>query len=150
MASLILRGRLAALVVVCQMFLLIHTHPLQAEENNNTGDRKEAAAPEKQAGEGVEGIASYYATKYNGRKTNSGERYQPQKLTAAHPSLPFGTLVKVVNLANGKEVVVTINDRCRKRTVPYIDLSRSAATKLGFFGKGLAKVRIIPLEEKPS
>jgi rare lipoprotein A len=93
----------------------------------------------------MKGIASYYAKRFNGRPTTSGAPYDPDKLTAAHQSLPFGTKVKVVNLANGREVTVTVNDRCRKRKFPFIDLSRSAAERLGFFGKGITKVRIIPL-----
>jgi rare lipoprotein A len=95
--------------------------------------------------EGMKGIASYYAKRFNGRLTTSGVPYDPDKFTAAHQSLPFGTKVKVVNLANGREVTVTVNDRCRKRKSPFIDLSRAAAKQLGFFGKGITKVRIIPL-----
>ena len=102
-------------------------------------------------GEGMKGVATYYAKRFNGRRTTSGVPYDPNKLTAAHQSLPFGTQVKIVNLANGREVTVTVNDRCRKRSFPFIDLSRAAAERLGFFGKGTAKVRIIPLgkEEEP-
>lgn len=107
------------------------------------------AAPARD--EGVQGVASYYAKRFNGRPTTSGVPYDPDKLTAAHQSLPFGMRVKVVNLANGREVTVTVNDRCRKRTFPFIDLSRAAAQRLGFFGKGITKVRIIPIgkEEEP-
>jgi rare lipoprotein A len=101
------------------------------------------AAPAQE--EGMKGIASYYAKRFNGRLTTSGVPYDPDKFTAAHQSLPFGTKVKVVNLANGREVTVTVNDRCRKRKSPFIDLSRAAAKQLGFFGKGITKVRIIPL-----
>jgi rare lipoprotein A len=96
-------------------------------------------------GEGKKGVATYYARRFNGRLTTSGVPYDPNKLTAAHQSLPFGTQVKVVNLANGREVTVTVNDRCRKRSFPFIDLSRAAAERLGFFGKGTAKVQIIPM-----
>lgn len=95
--------------------------------------------------EGMQGIASYYAKRFNGRRTASGVPYDPDKLTAAHQALPFGTQVKVVNLANGREVRVTVNDRCRPRSFPFIDLSRAAAQRLGFFGKGITKVRIIPI-----
>ena len=56
--------------------------------------------------------------------------------------------MKVVNLANLREVIVTINDRCRKRSAPFIDLSRAAARKLGFLGKGTAKVMITSLEKE--
>lgn len=93
----------------------------------------------------MQGIASYYAKRFEGRRTASGVVYDPNKLTAAHQSLPFGTQVKVVNLVNDREVIVTVNDRCRKRSFPFIDLSRAAAERLGFFGKGITKVRIIPM-----
>jgi len=89
-----------------------------------------------------QGIASYYARHYNGKKTNSGQLHDPAKLTAAHPDFPHGSKVRVRNLANGREVVVTVNDRCRKKKTPFIDLSREAARRLGFLGKGVARVEI--------
>lgn len=99
---------------------------------------------------GVVGLATYYAKRYNGRATSSGERYRPDRLTAAHPDLPLGTRVKVINIQNGREVVVKINDRCRKRKVPIIDLSRAAAKELRLLVVGVGKVRIIALPgEKP-
>jgi rare lipoprotein A len=67
-------------------------------------------------------------------------------MTAAHATLPLGSRVRVVNLSNGREVDVTVTDRCRRRSFPFIDLSRSAAAKLGFLGRGTAKVRIISLK----
>ncbi len=150
MASLNLRGMLTLFVVVGQLLSLVHTLPLQAEETASGSTAPAAVAKESKETKGVEGIASYYAKRYNGRRTNSGERYNPDKLTAAHATLPHGTSVKVINLANNKEVVVTVNDRCRKRKGPFIDLSRAAAKELGFLGKGTARVRIIPLENEES
>jgi len=147
MASLNLRG---GLIICCMMVLLlspIHMLALQAEESGTVSTPSAPAAVEATETKGVEGIASYYATRYNNRRTNSGQRYDPAKLTAAHQSLPHGTKVKVINLANDKEVVVTINDRCKPRKKPFIDLSRAAAKQLGFLGKGITRVRIIPLEE---
>lgn len=150
MASVHLRGRLAAAFGVCQLLLMLHTLPLQAEEVAPHGSTVENAVPNTEADGGAVGIASYYAKRYNGRRTNSGVRYNPEKLTAASAHLPLGTRVKVVNLATDQEVVVTVNDRCRKRKVPFIDLSRAAARKLGFLGKGIARVRIIPLDDEES
>jgi rare lipoprotein A len=153
MASLNRCCVLALFVFVCQMpLLLIQTLPLQAEEISQDVEKGQGGRVEttEEKAAGVEGIATYYAKRYNGRKTNSGERYKPEKLTAAHPSFPLGTRVKVVNLDNRNEVIVRINDRCRKRKTHNIDLSRAAAKKLGFFGKGMARVRIIPVEEEPS
>ena len=140
------KGMLALVLLFCQLALPFPTLPLQAEEIPSEADGAKAAsnAPKKK---GTEGVAAYYAKRYNGRKTNSGARYNPEKLTAAHPHLPFGTRVKVVNLANMQEVVVTVNDRCRKRSFTFIDLSRAAARKLGFLGKGTARVMITLVEK---
>jgi len=95
----------------------------------------------------AEGFASYYAKRFEGRRTTSGHRYHPEKMTAAHQSLPLGTVVRVVNPATSQEVHVTINDRCAKKAYHFIDLSRAAAKKIGLWGKGKIKVVIIPLLE---
>jgi rare lipoprotein A len=94
------------------------------------------------------GFASYYAKRFEGRRTASGHRYHPDKMTAAHHSLPMGTVVRVVNLSTNQEVHVTINDRCARKPFPFIDLSRAAARKIGLWGKGKIKVVIIPLLEE--
>jgi rare lipoprotein A len=95
----------------------------------------------------MEGFASYYARRFEGRRTTSGLRYHPDKMTAAHHTLPLGTVVRVVNPATSQEVNVTINDRCSRKPFPFIDLSRAAAKKIGLWGKGRIKVVIIPLLE---
>jgi rare lipoprotein A len=147
MASLNLRGALIIGCILGQLLSPVQTLPLQAEEVGPASTAQGPVAPQAVETKGIEGIASYYANSYNGRRTNSGHRYDPQKLTAAHPTLPHGTRVKVVNLANDKEVIVTINDRCRTRKNPFIDLSRAAAKKLGFLGKGTTRVRMVTLEK---
>jgi len=88
------------------------------------------------------GRASWYALT---SKTASGERCNPNALTAAHPTLPFGTKVKVENLKNGKTVVVRINDRGPFVGGRIIDLTRAAASALGFIKAGTAKVRLTVL-----
>ena len=143
--------RVARVSVICLMLLPIHTLPLLAVEK--VVETPVAAHAETQKPSLVKrlvGIATYYAKKFHGRKTTSGQTYQPEKLTAAHQSLPLGTRVRVRNLANDKEVTVVVNDRCRKRGFQFIDLSRAAAKKLGFFGAGKANVAIIPLKEDES
>ncbi|TWI83877.1 rare lipoprotein A [Lacibacter cauensis] len=95
------------------------------------------------------GLASFYSNKFNGRKTSSGEIFSQQKLTAAHNTLALGTYVRVTNLRNGKTVVVKINDRLHHRNKRVIDLSRAAATKLGFIKSGLTRVKIEVLGKKP-
>jgi len=94
-----------------------------------------------------DGFASYYAKRFEGRRTTSGHRYHPEKLTGAHHSLPLGTVVRVINPATSQEVHVTINDRCARKPFPFIDLSRAAAKKIGLWGKGKIRVVIIPLLE---
>lgn len=88
------------------------------------------------------GKASFYADKFEGSPTASGEKYKHSKLTAAHRSLPFGTKVKVTNLANNESVEVVINDRGPYVDNRIIDLSKSAAEKLGFINQGLAEVKV--------
>ncbi|BCS52151.1 hypothetical protein GSbR_32060 [Geobacter sp. SVR] len=68
-------------------------------------------------------------------------------MTAAHASLPLGTVVRVVNPATSQAVQVTVNDRCAKKSFPFIDLSQAAAKKIGLYGKGKMRVVIIPLPE---
>jgi rare lipoprotein A len=94
------------------------------------------------------GVATYYASRFIGRRTSSGRPYHPDKYTAAHAVLPLGTAVTVENLKTGQKVAVTINDRCRKRSFQLIDLSRIAAQEIGLWGKGVVKVRIIPITRK--
>jgi rare lipoprotein A len=88
------------------------------------------------------GRASWYSLT---SRTASGERCDPGALTAAHPSLPFGTKVKVENLKNGRTIVVRINDRGPFVGGRIIDLTRAAARKLGFVTAGIAKVRVTVL-----
>lgn len=88
-----------------------------------------------------EGLASFYNKRFNGHRTSSGEVYRHTKLTAAHPTLPFGTDVLITNLSNNKSVVVKINDRCSPRRI-RIDLSRAAAAKIDMIAAGVQKVRI--------
>jgi len=88
------------------------------------------------------GLASYYNNSFHGRKTASGEKYDKNKLTAAHKTLPFGTKVKVVNVSNGKSVTVRINDRGPYIKGRIIELSRKAAEQVGMIKKGTATVKI--------
>jgi rare lipoprotein A len=104
------------------------------------------AAPETVMGKRkdiLRGLASWYGGVFNGRKTASGERYDMHALTACHPTLPFGTMVRVVNLHNKRSVVVRINDRGDLVDEGrIIDLSRAAAEELAMTESGLARVRL--------
>ncbi|GAB7088891.1 septal ring lytic transglycosylase RlpA family protein [Marinifilum fragile] len=89
-----------------------------------------------------EGKASFYSDYFEGRKTSSGEIFCQRKYTAAHKSLPFGTLVKVVNMENKRSVIVLINDRGPFVKGRVIDLSKEAAKQLGGLIEGIYRVRI--------
>lgn len=91
------------------------------------------------------GLASFYAKALHGRRTASGERLDRKAMTAAHRSYPFGTRVRVLNLANGKSVVVRINDRGPYVASRVIDLTEAAAKAIGMWRKGVVSVRIEPL-----
>lgn len=95
------------------------------------------------------GQASFYASKFEGRKTANGEIFRHAKLTAACNSLPLGTWIKVTNLRNGKTVVVRTNDRLHPKTKRLVDLTRTAAEKLGFIKSGLTRVKVEVLKQKP-
>ena len=88
------------------------------------------------------GTASWYGKQFHGRLTANGEVFDRNKLTAAHPTLPLPTNVRVTNLENGKEVVVRVNDRGPFAGGRLIDLSERAADVLGYKSKGLAEVRV--------
>ncbi len=94
-----------------------------------------------------EGVVSWYGAQFHDRKTASGERFDSGALTMAHPSLPFGTMVRVTNLRNGRSVVVRVNDRGPFVGKRIADLSQAAASEIGMMRKGVARARIEVLDE---
>jgi rare lipoprotein A len=94
------------------------------------------------------GVGSFYHNKFEGRLTATGDTFRQAKLTAASNTFPLGCWVRVTNLRNKKSVVVKINDRMHHANPRLIDLSRSAAKKLGYTGHGLTKVKVIYLGKK--
>ena len=93
------------------------------------------------------GLATWYGKKFHGQKTSSGERYDMYQITAAHPILPIPSYARVTNLENGKQIIVRINDRGPFHSSRIIDLSYTAALKLGYVGKGstvLEVERLLP------
>ena len=88
------------------------------------------------------GIASFYANKFNGRKTANGNIFSSVKFTAACNILPLGIWVKVTNIRNDRSVIVYINDRLHPKNKRLIDLSKTAAEKLGFVGYGVTRVKV--------
>lgn len=89
-----------------------------------------------------EGLASWYGSQFQGRPTASGELFDSSDLTMAHPTLPFGTRVRVTNLRNGRSVEVRVNDRGPFVGSRIADLSHAAAVMLGMMHRGIARVRI--------
>ena len=117
--------------------------PATGPGGNGPAALQPASAPASHYSE--EGLASWYGPEWNGRKTASGEPFDTQKMTAAHPSLPLGTVVRVTNLENGRTAKVRINDRGPhvsddKRRI--LDLTAHAAAVLGMKKDGVAMVRI--------
>ncbi len=93
------------------------------------------------------GKASYYGDAFHGKKTANGEKYNMYEFTAAHKTLAFGSVVKVINLDNGKEVTVRINDRGPFKPGRIIDLSKAAGAKVGLLNQGVANVSIEVISE---
>ena len=115
-----------------------------------SGDQESADASERSASSQAnekntrfliaEGRASYYATRFHGRRTASGEHFDRKDYTAAHRSLPFGTKVRVTNLENGRHVVVKVNDRGPHTKGRIIDISQAAAREIGMGGVGNVRI----------
>ncbi len=96
-------------------------------------------------GETVRGVASYYADRFHGRKMANGQKYDKNGFTCAHLKYPFGTLLRVKNLANGKECVVEVTDRGPYSKKFTVDMSKAAATYLDYLHAGHTQVEITPL-----
>jgi rare lipoprotein A len=110
----------------------------------------ESVAPSTEQEPFERGVASWYGLPFHGRRTANGERFDMNALTAAHKTLPFGTLVKVRSLVNGREVVVRINDRGPFTPGRIIDLSHAAAKAIGLLGIGTKRVSLTLVEPDPS
>lgn len=93
------------------------------------------------------GMASYYGNELAGNRTASGERFDPGQLTAAHRSLPFGSMVRVTNTSNGDSVIVRINDRGPFAHGRVIDVSQAAAREIGMHRSGTARVKLALLSD---
>lgn len=128
------------------VFFLNHVNAQPA--NNDSIKTDGAVKKEAKISKTLYGIASYYAEKFNGRKTANGEIYDSKKMTAACNVLPLGTWIRVTNLSNNRSVIVKTNDRMHARMKRIVDLSRAAAQKLGYTGKGLTRVKVEVLQKK--
>lgn len=126
-------GKQAGIVLMVFLFLF-SSGQLFAQE------RKDTLQPSKKRT--IYGLASYYADKFEGRLTANGEIFRHDKFTAACNVFPLGTRLKITNLRNRKSVIVRTNDRLHPNTKRIVDLTKAAASKLGFIHAGLARVRI--------
>jgi len=101
-----------------------------------------APQPEVPKVENLHGVASWYGQEFAGRTTANGEIFDPLLLTAAHRTLPFGTLLRVTNVKNGLSVIVRVNDRGPFHARRVLDLSEAAAREVGLFRRGRGKVKV--------
>jgi rare lipoprotein A len=132
----------------------LNTPPVETPIPENIGELQEERQPDASAVVAAPsrsmletGVASWYGARHHGRRTASGEIFDQKKLTAAHPSLPWGCIVKVTSLANGKSVNVRINDRGPFVKGRIIDLSRAAARALGMDGVMQVQLEVLTPSE---
>ena len=155
------RASLSAILTICGLAVAMSTQaqtpaaPVPAAAPAPAATPVPAPAPAPVAAPaatmaGMDGLAAYYSDRLNGRKTASGQVFDQQKLTAAHQTLPFGTMVKVTNTKNGRSVVVRINDRGPTQAGRVIDLSHAAASKLGMLRSGLVPAKLEVVKEAPA
>ena len=128
-----MRVRLHMATIILLAFAVLSEDWLLASQRNSAG---------KQTPLVQTGFASWYGSDFNGRKTASGEHYDPEEMTAAHRTLPFGTFVRVINLRNNKSVIVRITNRGPFVRGRIIDVSRAAARRLNMMKSGVTRVRV--------
>jgi rare lipoprotein A len=141
------RLSLSALFALALLALSVPNGFARAEKSTAVTVGNLASAVERGLGLVQEGVVSWYGAAFHDRKTASGERFDSNGYTMAHPTLPFGTEVKVTNLRNGRSVVVRVNDRGPHVGQRIADLSRAAAAQLGFLKRGVVRARIEVLGE---
>ncbi len=132
------------------ILLLLVTNQIQAKETKHSNHKAvhHKVVKHKAKSNPYVGTASYYGPGFHGKKTSSGERFNQNKLTAAHRTIAMDSLVKVTNLSNKKSVIVRINDRGPWKKGRILDLSKSAAQAIKM--DGLAKVSLQVMKQKSS
>lgn len=120
----------------------------KSKTNSYVALKKRYRVMKSSKGYKARGLASWYGTRFHGRKTSNGEHYDMFAMTAAHPTLPLPTYVKVTNLENRKSVIVKVNDRGPFHGNRLIDLSYVAAAKLGVVGNGTAHVEVVSIDPR--
>jgi len=127
--------------------LLLLGSPAAAQEQAEIPEPADIAEETDAGTEIGSGMASYYGRELAGNRTANGERFDPAQMTAAHPSLPFGSRVRVTHLGNGKSVIVRINDRGPFSRSRVIDISHAAARAIDMHRSGTAQVRMTLIED---
>ncbi len=120
--------------------------PVKSIRSENKVEKGKLAKASAKSGKVQVGTASWYGKQFHGRQTASGDTYDMFQFTAAHRTLPLGTLVKVTNLRNGKWVVVKVNDRGPYVGHRVMDVSYGAAQMMGFRQRGIEKVKLEVIE----
>jgi rare lipoprotein A len=131
-------------LIILLLFLSSYSYG-QKKSSGRKSPPKEISTPKKKV---LHGVASFYAAKFTGRRTANGEIYDPDKLTAACNVLPLNTWIRVTNLRNHRSVIVKVNDRLYYKNKRIVDLSRTAARKLGFLSYGITKVTVEVVHQK--
>ncbi len=130
---------------VCSFYLNVESSTQESTMNTEGTQNKEKSSHEKKV---LFGTASYYADKFTGRKTATGDVYSHNKMTAACNVLPLGTWLKVTNLRNKRSVIVRVNDRLHPKNKRIVDMSKMAAERLGYIKRGLTQVKVEVLGKK--
>ena len=128
-----------AVHIFCVIVVIFFITPFSANAQSHPINDK---AKPKKATRVFYGQASFYSNKFNGRRTANGETFDQKKFTCACNVLPLGTLIKITNLRNKRTVIVKVNDRIHPKMKRIVDLSRSAAQKLGYISSGLTRVKV--------
>lgn len=129
------------LYLVLFLFAIVHNSALAQKKATAKNNTAKAAHGSKEIIIKY-GVASFYAKNFDGRRTANDEIFSSTKYTAACNQLPFNTWIKVTNLRNNKSVIVRVNDRLHPKNKRLVDLSKVAAEKLGYSGRGITKVKV--------
>jgi rare lipoprotein A len=131
--------------IIIQLAVLVFLSTVSCSADMRFSNRRNSQNLNKKYYEGqvLNGTCSYYGAKFHGRKTASGEVYNMYDSTAAHRTLPFGTIIEVENLKNGKKVLVKVNDRGPFKKGRILDLSYAAAKKIKMIQSGTAKIKAV-------
>lgn len=145
MKSLIYKYSISGCIFYAMIIAVLLISPLPLSSQTRTTANK---IKPKKTTRVFYGQASFYANKFQGRRTANGEIFDQKKLTCASNVLPLGTWIKVTNLRNGRSVVVKINDRIHPKMKRIVDLSKAAAQRLGYVSRGLTRVKIELVDKK--